>query len=80
MYLGLGELCWHNFVPKLLCWHNLSIIGEILDHVIKHMALEKLQAYSYSLPSAEMSDSQASTSAHLVLAVLPTPLVMTLVS
>ena len=34
-----------------------------MDHVIKHMALEKLQAYSFSLPSAEMSDSQASTSA-----------------
>ena len=31
-----------------------------MDHVIKHMALEKLQAYSFSLPSAEMSDSQAS--------------------
>ena len=32
-----------------------------MDHVIKHMTLEKLQAYSYSLPSAEMSDSQALT-------------------
>ena len=27
------------------------------------MALEKLQAYRFSLPSAEVSDSQASTSA-----------------
>ena len=48
-----------------------------MDHVIKHMALEKLQAYSFSLPSAEMSASQV---LYFVLAVLPTPLVITLVS